>query len=244
MSCRRDNNKRKRYSCNFSCSFFLQLSFTHTVYAAATAEDISILGVDPTAFPNIKVNIFVPCHINLTEDDFTVNENGKEVTNKSVTFKGRGLDLVVVFDDTGSMSDKIDAMKSKVQDLISQISAQGLDTRYSLITFKDEVQVRMNWESNPDTFKSAISNLVASGGDDTPEVSLDAMEAALSQGFRPDAQKVVLVITDAPAHQKMDGTIFSQYSEDEVRSRLVSSGATLLVVSPFLICTILRVMST
>ena len=93
----------------------------------------------------------------------------------------------------------------------------------------------MNWESNPDTFKSAISNLVASGGDDPSEVSLDAIDTALSQGFpRPEAQKVVLVITDAPSHQKTDGTIFAQYTEDEVRSHLVSSGATLIVVSPTL----------
>ena len=104
----------------FFVIIFSQLLFMHIVYAATAAENMSILGVDPTAFPNIKVNVFVPCPGNLTAEDFVVKENGKDVINKNVSFKGRSLDLVVVFDDTSSMSDKIDAMKSKVQNLIRE----------------------------------------------------------------------------------------------------------------------------
>jgi len=107
-----------------------------------------------------------------------------------------------------------------------------MDARYSLVSFKDSYSVKANWTSDSAAFKSSVDSLQAVGGEDEPEVSLDAIESILSMGFRPDAQKVVLVITDAHAHHNADGTTYSTYRKDDVRKDLVSNGAIFIPVSP------------
>jgi hypothetical protein len=117
--------------------------------------------------------------------------------------------------------DVINAMKSKVQDLTDQINVAGLDTRYALVTFKDSASVKTNWTSDPEGFKNSVNALEAKLGDDEPEDALDAIENVISMGFRPDAQKVILVITDAHAHYNGDGTTYSEYTKAEVIKNLV-----------------------
>jgi hypothetical protein len=63
---------------------------------------------------------------------------------------------------------------------------------------------------------------------------LDAIEAVASMGFRPEARKVMLVVTDAPAHRRGDGTDYSNRTQEEVKDDLVASGVLLVVVSPVL----------
>jgi len=48
--------------------------------------------------------------------------------------------------------------------------------------------------------------LQASGGGDIPEDSLDALVVASHFPFRPDAQAVVILHTDAPNHFRGDGS--------------------------------------
>jgi len=169
-------------------------------------------------------------------DDFTMTEEGSKVAIDNVLFVGgtndQSVDFVVVFDDTGSMSNEIEAMKSKVQNLIDQIAESGLDARYALISFKDFEVVKSSWTKDTASFKSAVNSLYASDGGDTPEDALDAISAALSLRFRPKAQKVVLVITDAPAHQKGDGMAFTERTRGAVRASLLRAGAIFIVVSP------------
>lgn len=48
------------------CIIFLTIIISpllvmYPVHAATAAGDFNILGVDSTTFPNIKVNLFVPC---------------------------------------------------------------------------------------------------------------------------------------------------------------------------------------
>jgi von Willebrand factor type A domain len=130
------------------------------------------------------------------------------------------------------MQPQIDAMMSKVQSLTNQIKDTGMDVKYALVTFKDNVSIKANWTSDPNDFKDSINTLKAIGGGDVPENSLDAIENVISMGFRPDAQKVILVITDAPAHYKGDGTTYSMYTKDEVMSDLKKNGIIFIPVSP------------
>lgn len=202
------------------------------------SSNIDIVSIDASKFPDNKITIFVdtPCGKsgNLALGDFTIREADSDVLNKKVSFRELGVDFIVVFDDTGSMGEEIDAMKSKVQDLVDQIKSTGINARYSLISFKDYVTIRTEQTNDPESFKNAISSLSADSGDDEPEVSLDAIESALSQPSRENTQKIILVITDAPAHQSGDGTAFSKYTKEDLRRDLVSSGATLIVTSPAL----------
>jgi hypothetical protein len=201
---------------------------------------VNILGIDPTTFPKIKINIFIDkfCAIagNLKKENFKVKENDKDTAIDKFYFTGNAsgqkLDLAIIFDDTGSMGEEISAMKSKVKGLTDTFKASGIDANYSLVSFEDNVSIRTNWTDDPEAFKKQINSLKAQGGVDEPEVSLDAIEAVLSMGFRSDAQKVILVITDAHAHYKNDGSGFSKYTKEEVEKDLKEVGVIFITTTP------------
>jgi hypothetical protein len=203
-------------------------------------KEVQILGIDPTGFPRIKVNVFSNKYCamsgNLKKEDFTIMEDGKRAIIDKIfctcNASGQRLDLAVVFDDTGSMQQQIYAMKSKVNGLIDRIRASKIDANYSLVSFNDSVTIRTKWTSDPQVFKKSIETLRAYGGGDLPENSLDAIEEVLSLGFRPGAQKVVLVITDTNSHYMNDFSGFSNHTKSEVESDLAEAGVIFIPVSP------------
>jgi WD40 repeat protein len=212
-----------------------------TTIASSENNAVKIIGIDSTSFPMVKANILInkSCALagNLKNENFEVQEktNDVEVDNLYFTGKASGqkLDLAVIFDDTGSMGEEISAMKSKVKGLTDTLKASGIDANYSLVSFKDSVSVKTNWTDDPEVFKRQVNFLQAQGGNDEPEVSLDAIDAVLSMGFRPDAQKVILVITDAHAHYKDDGSnVFSNCTKEEIEKNLKGSGIVFIPVSP------------
>ena len=140
----------------------------------------------------------------------------------------------IVFDETTSMDSEINALKSKIKDLTQKINSSKLDARYSLVTFNGaDVTTRINWTDDAGSFRNAIGRLTTSGGNpELPENSLDGIERALSFGFRPEAQKIIIVATDEPSQQKGDGKSDSVYAMDDVKSDLLKSGAMLIAVSP------------
>lgn len=203
-------------------------------------KSLEILGLDPTAFPKIRISIFINkfCAQGgaLKKEDFKINEDGHDIAIDNLYFTGNAsghkLDLAIVFDDTGSMQPEIAAMKSKVKDLTDKISASGIDANYSLVSFKDSVSVKTRWTNDSTIFEKYVDALYQYGGGDEPEDSLDAIESVLSMGFRPDAQKVILVITDAHAHYKNDGSGFSKYSQEDVEKDLKDRGVIFMPISP------------
>ncbi len=204
-------------------------------------NNVKILSIDPTAYPKIKVNIFIDelCAAtgDLVKDDFKIEEDGIRVAIDNFYFTGKAsgqmLDLAVVFDETDTMADEIRAMKSNVDDLTNKIKASNIDARYSLVTFKTEVLPKIEWTDDPEVFKREVNQLRAYGGFyQRPEDSLGGVAKALSFGFRPDAQKIIIVITDEPSMQRGDGLSNSTYHQDDVQQDLLDAGVMLVAVSP------------
>ena len=208
----------------------------------AENNGIKILGIDPAAFPIIRVNIFIDksCAVsgNLKKGDFRVMEDENDTAISNFYFTGNGagqrLDLAIVFDETTSMDSEINALKSKIKDLTQKINSSKLDARYSLVTFNGaDVVTKINGTNDVATFRNAINSLSTKGGNsELPENSLDAVERALSFGFRQDTQKIIILATDEPSLQKGDGKSNSAYAMDDVKNDLQSSGAMLIAVSP------------
>ncbi|OPX78510.1 MAG: lipoprotein NlpI [Methanosaeta sp. PtaB.Bin039] len=202
---------------------------------------INVLGIDTTAFPGIRVNIIVDASCTagggLDRGDLTVREDATEVPIDDLTFTGRSsgqkLDLAVVFDETSTMAGKISALQSKVDDLTNRIRSSGIDARYALITFRTDISTRVRWTDDADAFRREVGRLRASGGFfRRPEDSLGGVAHALSFGFRQDAKKIIVVITDEPSMQRGDGWSGSEHHEDDVRQDLVDGAVLLVAVSP------------
>ncbi len=212
----------------------------------ALNNTVKIIGVDPAAFPKIRINVFIDkdCALEgkLKKEDFHVTDEHIDVNAQNFYFSGkapgRKLDLAFVIDDTKHMSGQINALHFEVKDLTEKIGSSKLDTRYSLITFKGAATTRSNWTRDAESFKKAVSRVYAvQGRDNLPDNSLAGIKKALSLGFRPDAQKIIVVVTNEPSCQKGDGTSGdlpsgSTYVLGDVKDELRSLGAILIAVSP------------
>ncbi|MEF8973824.1 MAG: VWA domain-containing protein [Haloarcula sp.] len=205
-------------------------------------------GADPSAgFPSIDARVRVDSPQgnagDLTADNFAICENGCGQTIENVGFESGGtVDIVVVFDDTGSMGEEISTLKSEVSMLTSDIESAGIDARYALVSFKDRVEIDTDF-TDASTFQSAVSALSASGGGDTPEDNIDALavgtgNAAADQGtgaslssFRSGAQRIVIDITDVGAY---DSTTDSRarFTQAEIETFLENGNVTYYAVAP------------
>lgn len=205
---------------------------------SVTAEEsfIDILSIDPSNYPYIHLNLNIDTPAGqdglLTKDDFEIIENGIQKEIQSFEFGSTKSDIVFVFDDTGSMGGEIDAMKSEVSDLVSEIEAAGIDSQYGLVTFKDNVEVDLELTDNASALQDSVDDLSASGGGDFPEDNFDAIMRALEFDFRTDAQKVIVDITDALSHYKGDSSGISDHTLDDVAAELTDSGIAYIAVSP------------
>jgi hypothetical protein len=141
----------------------------------------------------------------LNKSNFAVIENNElqEINNFVVKARGKvePIDIVFIFDQTGSMQDEINAVKNNVLMFADILRGSSMDFRLGLITFSDVVEQTRDFTSDVSEFKTWISEIWATGGGDEPENDLEALNRALQLPFRPGAEVVFVLITDAPYHQ-------------------------------------------
>lgn len=107
--------------------------------------------------------------------------------------------LALVIDDTGSMSEEIEAVKESLKQSIEDIRAKSLIFPWTAVyTFKDDVTHRIT-TNDPDKIIAEVDTFTASGGGDIPEASNAALieagkELIASKGTR---KAKVFFATDA-----------------------------------------------
>ncbi len=205
-------------------------------------EIVKITQVDPTHFPEVALYVSVTDErgqpvAGLTRDDFRLLEDGKPVEIKDFAGIGeaRPVDIVFVFDTTGSMGDEIVGVKNTCVAFADKLRRANRDFRLGLITFGDEIRQVYGSDgtltADAEEFKRWIERQRAEGGGDSPEISLDGLARAVQMRYRPNTQKVLILITDAPPHVKGDGTRFSQVEPAALTARLRDEGYTVYAVA-------------
>ena len=204
--------------------------------AESTDSFVDILSADPSAYPTIGLSVRVDSDAGrdgrLTKDDFTVYEGGEKRTVTDFEFSSSTLDIVFVFDDSGSMGGEIATMQRETKGLTEMIASSNIDARYGLVSFRDAAERDLGLTDDADELKTAVDSLLAYGGGDFPEDNFDAIETALGFDFRDDAQKVIVDITDATSHYQGDSSGLSQYTLSEVAADLKEQGVLFIGVSP------------
>ncbi|MEA1944312.1 MAG: vWA domain-containing protein [Euryarchaeota archaeon] len=203
---------------------------------------VNINSIDSSSFPYITVYASATDDTGatiggLTDANFCLKEDLTEetITVTDITSGGGSMaDIVFVFDDTGSMSWQIEDLKDTCISFADNLDASGVDYRLGLVTFKDDVTVINGGVLTPDAteFKGWIEDLVAEGGGDWAENSLDALGTATTYTFRPSAQKIFILITDAPPHYAGDGTTYTDRAVAGTITELQVAGAMTFVVGP------------
>ena len=141
-------------------------------------------------------------------------------------------DLVFVIDTTGSMNDKIDGLIESCESFVDRLATKRVDWAAAVVGFGDltvegDGIVATPFSSSAERVKALLRGLPRySGGGNEGESSLEAVQAALSQpGYRADAMKVLVLITDEPALQR-------QLRPSAITGKLREAGAIAFVLSP------------
>ncbi len=202
-----------------------------------------IKNVDITHFPEMSVifsavnnrNVFVRT---LKKEDVLVLENSIQRPILSLDLISASnrvpVDIVFVIDQTASMRDLINTVKDNVTKFATSLRGQGFDYQLGMVRFSDIVE----WQSPKLTddvamFQNWVGEIETVGGGDIPENALEALEAATKLPFRPIALKLMILITDAPCHQKNepgDGT--TDFTMKEMGDYLYERECRLLAITP------------
>lgn len=141
------------------------------------------------------------------DEALLANLNKINVALASSTVSGQA-DIVFAIDTTGSMSSTINNVVTNVTSFASSLAENyNVKVNYGLVDFKDleedgpETTVVVkngssNWFSDVNAFSSKVQTLVATGGGDTPECDIDALETARQLDWRTNSDKFIILITD------------------------------------------------
>ncbi|XP_053159970.1 von Willebrand factor A domain-containing protein 7-like [Hemicordylus capensis] len=112
-------------------------------------------------------------------------------------FSLEGYSLTFSIDTTGSMNDDIEAVKTTCLNIIKKHeSTPDKPFNYILVPFNDPDVGPSQLTNNTDEFKSYISALKVSGGDDCPEMSLSGLKLAVQESL---LRSQIYIFTDASA---------------------------------------------
>jgi len=176
---------------------------------------VSLAQVDTTRYPHVTLYVNVrdargnPVG-GLSKEQFRITEDGTpvEITDFAGTGESRIVDIVFVFDTTGSMREEIEGVKQTCIAFAQKLKDQRRDYRLGLVAFGDEIRgvYKSDGEltDNAEEFKGWIGTLRAVGGNDDPENDYAAVKQASQMKFRDSAQKILILITDAPPHRYGD----------------------------------------
>ena len=117
-----------------------------------------------------------------------------------------GIDIVIVFDSTGSMQVAINGVKQRINDIGGALLRKIPKARLSLVTYRDTTDAYLVRGTPLTSDLRELTNFLfpvrADGGGDTPEAVDAGMGWALSQNeFRKKSQKAMIIFGDAPPHQ-------------------------------------------
>ncbi len=173
-----------------------------------------------------------------TKKDFFLLEDGKTpVDFKDITLQYRPVDLALILDITGSMQDAYISLRSEIIQTLKSIKSSRQSLRVGLVTFADR-ESELTFTDLTTDYVSVINKLAqveSQFGGDYEENSLDALMKVRDFSFSDVAQKIIILVTDAPPHVRGDkgdkGRDFTNYTIDDIAKFFASSSCLLYIVS-------------
>lgn len=219
-----------------------QLLQEATVKYKESNVEITIRNVDIARFPIVKIIVeafnrtgepldtLYPRSLKVMEN----NEEKEIISVEKISVNERvPVDFVFIIDITGSMQKHIDAVKNYISSFSTNLIRRGIDYRLGLILFSDYVEKTYQLTDNVVTFLSWLTPVRASGGGDEKENALEALRELKNIQFRPAANRVGILITDAPYHQvgeKGDGTTF--YNTSTIIKEMINNDYRIFTITP------------
>ena len=133
------------------------------------------------------------------------------VTVPTPSWRVNKFDLLLAIDTTGSMGDEMAYLKSELRTILADLKRThpGLDIRLGLVAYKDLGDVYVTrtfpFTNRLETMEAHLTAQHAGGGGDYPEAMDLALARAVALDWRPDAVKSLLLVADAPPHDRNIG---------------------------------------
>ena len=206
---------------------------------------ITVTNVNFSCYPTINIYFNdTEIHKKLTSNytfskrDFFILEDGDNPTAfNDISDSDRPADIVLVMDITGTLQDSYSKMRSTIENAVQNVAAVRSPLRVGLITFADTPDESIFRDLTSD-YRYIIDSLISAApqsGGDYEENPYDALMRVRDFSFRDDAQKIVILVTDAPPHVKGDkgnkGRDFTNYSTEDVDKFFAGSPYMLYVVT-------------
>lgn len=146
--------------------------------------------------------------------DAKAGDDAATVTLSDVATAPMALDVAVVIDTTGSMSDEITYLRSELSGIAASVRARwpSASQRWAIVAYKDDgdtyvVQTK-DFVADADAAQAEIAALSASGGGDYPEAPDQALQKTMALSWRPgNVARLAFWIADAPHHPGREGTL-------------------------------------
>ncbi len=193
--------------------------------APAPSHDPALKAADVTTEPGLRVNhgkpmqvdvdlVLVPVTVTddwnrivtgLDKENFTVMEGNQLQEVKHFSSEDAPLSLGVIFDMSGSMSDKIEKSREAVIEFFK--TANPMD-EFFMITFNDRPQLRADFTKSVEDIQGKLVYTVPQGS----TALLDAIYMGISKmKDARNSKKALLIISDG-------GDNHSRYTEGEIKS--------------------------
>ena len=205
-----------------------------------TVLETNIVSISTQNFPFIFLNVTVEqgdsIVTNLTEDNFTVCENGVGQTDfyevippntgvDSILPENRLVDIVFIVDNSGSLDDEQAAIENNFFNFIDDLETSGLNFNLGLVRYGQDafrgnpiLEDNGNLTGDADYFANDVFQRNVTDGGNEPGYQA-IQEAAIGFNFRPGAQRVFVIITDEEPGQS---STTSQIATDAVLANSVT----------------------
>jgi DNA-directed RNA polymerase subunit RPC12/RpoP/uncharacterized protein YegL len=167
-----------------------------------------------------------------SDNQSSILAGGAEEFGKMVSrLQKEGLDIVIVFDSTGSMKGEIDQVKARIQRIGNTLTRMIRKTRISICTYRDNgddfVVKGLPLTDNIGQIVTYLNTIDAKGGGDHPEAVDEGLRWAIQNNtFNRSARKVILVFGDAPPHANKTITCQKWASDFRNKQRGIVSTVT------------------
>ena len=159
--------------------------------------------------------------INVTEFELEITAAG-EITRHTVSMNQtpwvvklesgvaqlpQQLDLALIIDTTGSMTDELAYLKVEIDSIAQKVKSlfPNVDQRFAVVFYRDNgdayVTRAYDFTSSLSEFRSTLAGQSARGGGDHPEAMDVALERTTQLSWRKgDTARVAFIVGDAPPH--------------------------------------------
>ncbi len=173
---------------------------------------VTLLANDSNAKKQVKVTYTLPDNSQKSEE-FEVTQNTQTFKTQAQMAITNVIELMLIIDTTGSMTDEINYLKNEITDVIGKIKEanEGVTIYLALMFYRDindEYVTRyFDFTTNISEQQYNLSKQLASGGGDFEEaVDIAFTECVKKQWSNTQSTKIAVHVADAPSHKEHENT--------------------------------------